>query len=294
MATAEVVTTVVSKSLYDKSSVTSSWADEHVIALAPTSAKRGAAYQAVSDGFVAVVSPTVAAGDFAAAVGSPSASVSADLKGASAAASEANARVAGPKAAAQPKVDTTKFADYALKWTRSPYDGDAKADNNPAYPMASPNCTNFGSQVLDQAGFSPVNGNWLDGKNSKVWTYNLSGPDGATWTWVNAHYNNVYVYNYSGRYNRNAGNIWNTNKGDIIWVDWDPRGQADGTIDHMLVVTGKKYVTGKESPTGKSYYSPLISQKSNNRHNVPLQTFINLASQQGHKTIVWRALVANS
>ena len=94
------------------------------------------------------------------------------------------------------------------------------------------------------------------------------------------------VNNVSGQYGW-LDNIGNARPGDLLYIDWDPNGRADGTIDHTMVVTGMMTVTGANSPTGGSFNSPLISQKTNNRSNIPLRQSIDIAKQAGHTSMVW-------
>lgn len=284
IAKVDMTTSVSSVWASDGSSLSSSWSDQHTLTLSPVRSRTGVTYSVISDKYIAPPKnddeTTMTASDLAAL---PKPQQSSDSLSAASSTSQQESGVAS--ALAQPKINVTKFVNYALKWT-APTNA---SKMNPAYPSYSNNCTNFGSQVLNNAGFKLIGGNSLQGKNTKVWTYNLAGIAGASWTWNNAIYNNSYVGNYSGAYGW-LNNIWNATPGDILYTDWDPNGKADGKIDHMMVVTGRGWVTGTSSPTGKSYYSPLISQKSNNRYNIPLQTSINLAKQSGTTKIVWYGL----
>jgi hypothetical protein len=43
--------------------------------------------------------------------------------------------------------------------------------------------------------------------------------------------------------------------------------------------------------TGRDANGPLVTQKSNNRHNVPMATYIAIAQSQGKTRIIWYGLV---
>jgi hypothetical protein len=177
----------------------------------------------------------------------------------------------------QGKINTTKFAAYAKKWTASPYHGDDPKHNNSAYPYASPGCTNFASQVLNNSGWSLRKGNSLQVYSTSVWTTDLAGVAKASRTWTAASYLYGYAKNQTKAY-QHLDNIWNASIGDLLFTDWDPNGKADGSIDHVMVVTGR------------DSSGPRISQKSTNRNNVLLDTSITLAKQQGKSKIVWYGL----
>ncbi|MBT0770154.1 amidase domain-containing protein [Kineosporia sp. J2-2] len=177
----------------------------------------------------------------------------------------------------QTRISPAKFRSYALTWTGSPHDGDAKKYFNSKYPFYNNNCANFASQVLDNAGWYLTGGSSLQVKNSTKWTYNLAGVAHATRTWSRAR--DLYTFaNNTGTYGY-LSNIWNATTGDLLFADWDPGNKADGAIDHVMVVSGR-------TTTGV----PRISQKSSNRNNVTLTTSIRLAQQQGKTKIVWYGL----
>jgi hypothetical protein len=73
--------------------------------------------------------------------------------------------------------------------------------------------------------------------------------------------------------------------GDLIFVDWDPDGKADGELDHTMIVTGIA-ITRKlamKTPINGAAQVPTISQKTKNRHNIPLFESIEIARTQGKK-----------
>lgn len=175
----------------------------------------------------------------------------------------------------EPKVNVALFSQYALKWTTTPNNGDAKSQFNPAYPYFNNNCANFASQVLDYAGWTQIQGNSLQVYSTTVWSQDLTGTAaGASRTWSSAKYLKGFVDRNTGAYGY-LSNIWNARTGDLLFTDWDPNNTPDGQIDHVMVVSGN---------TGSG--EPMISQKSPNRSNITLTTSINYAKAQG-KTIVW-------
>lgn len=180
------------------------------------------------------------------------------------------------------KIDGDKFRSYALKWTASPYDGDAKSDFNSVYPYVTNNCANFASQTLDQAGWYLTGGDSTQVDDVTKWTYNLAGVAGATRTWTYSRRLLTFAFNtgtYSSAPYYNAG----LGKGDLLFADWEGPsglGKPDGEVDHTMVVTGFAADNGE----------PLISQKTNNRHHIRLSKSIELAKEQGRYPIVWYAL----
>ncbi len=175
------------------------------------------------------------------------------------------------------KISPALFSQYALKWTSSPNNGNDKSDFNSTYPFYNNNCANFASQVLDAGNWWRTGGNSFQQNDNTKWTYNLAGYKGATRTWYSAKY--LYIFaNNTGTYGY-LNNIWNARTGDLLFTDWDPNGKADGSIDHVMVVSG---VTNSGEPR--------ISQKSNNRNNITLSTSIAIAKQQGKTSITWYGL----
>ncbi|WP_143233252.1 amidase domain-containing protein [Actinomyces ruminis] len=170
--------------------------------------------------------------------------------------------------------DVGAMVNYALTWTSSPNDGDDEDDFNSEYPVLNNNCANFASQVLRAGGWEYDQG--INPWSTSFWAPNLWGPAGASRTWVNSAYQYTYVVNGSYFY---LDNIWNASAGDLLYVDWDPDGVADGTIDHVMVVTSV-------SLTGV----PRVSQKTPNRSNIPLTQSIRNAEAQGKTSIVWYGL----
>ncbi len=179
----------------------------------------------------------------------------------------------------QPGISTAKFSSYALKYTLFPYN--VIPQGNSEFANLGNNCANFASQTLYASGWKLHNGvNQFDTNN---WHYNLSGPAGASRTWSKA--STLYYYAHTKQSWTKYSSAYSAKTGDLIFVDWDPHGVADGTIDHVMVVSG--YVTGvyKGHPN-----MPLISQKSNNRHNIPLTESIKLAKDGGTTKMNFYAL----
>jgi hypothetical protein len=110
------------------------------------------------------------------------------------------------------------------------------------------------------------------------WSPNLSGPAGSSYTWGGAAH--LHTFGLQTAKLAQVKNIWNTFTGDLLFTDWDPNGRADGKIDHALVITGR------------DTNGPLVTQKSSNRHNVPMATYLAIAKSQGKTKIVWYGLVA--
>ena len=80
---------------------------------------------------------------------------------------------------------------------------------------------------------------------------------------------------------------------DLIFVDWDPDGKADGELDHTMIVTGMVPLKKEKKGTPfTSFATPAISQKTKNRHNIPLYESVEIARTHGKKLdkIKWYAL----
>ncbi len=157
--------------------------------------------------------------------------------------------------------------NYALLWTDS-----AHVDKmNPNYPVFSNNCANFVSQSLHAGGWAYRQG-WVPSTLTN-WSPDLTGPAGSSYTWGGAQHLGTFVWNTAQL--PYLDNIWNALYGDLYFMDWDPNGRADGSIDHTALISGTNSA------------GPLVTQKSNNRHNVPLATYISIAQSQGKTNIVW-------
>lgn len=190
--------------------------------------------------------------------------------------------VVQPRTAAMPQLpNLMDGVRYALKWTAPPYDGDADSDFNPAFKRYDNNCANFVSQSV-YAGGAPLRTEVIsiNTRDTNQWTYDLIFGK-PTWTWVNAAYNYEFMKNYYYHPNNDIWSEW----GDLIYADWD----SDGTKDHVMIITqSDRYIDAY----GKMRFHTCISQKTNNRHNIPLDVEIAIASQN-HKHITWYSLVKN-
>jgi hypothetical protein len=163
--------------------------------------------------------------------------------------------------------DVKRFVDYALKWTRS-------NTMNPNYPnFKDNNCANFASQALDTTW--PQTGG-VNPRDLDNWDPDLSGPKGATYTWVGARY--LYRYAYDSKRLNWMRNIWDAQPSDMYFLDWDNDG--DSVIDHVAVVTGRT-----------SSGVPRISQKTTNRYNVLLTTWREIIADSTGPDPIWYGLV---
>lgn len=162
-----------------------------------------------------------------------------------------------------------KAAKYAEEWTKKENENKYNPDF-PIYPTN--NCTNFVSQAIYAGGLPTTYGNSFDIKNPKVWTWNLKGIAQATRTWTAAHNNYHYMKDYSGAFTVESS-PWRVGEGGLIYGDWG----NDGTIDHAMIVVGHM---------GGPNATPIICQKTKNRHNYPFRDSVKNAP----KTTKWYAL----
>ncbi len=164
-------------------------------------------------------------------------------------------------------IDQYAAANYALLWT----DAAHRDSLNPDYPRFRNNSANLMSQSLRAGGWDYRQG--LSPKNSNNWAPNLRGNAGPSYTWGGARQLAQYVFDVAKWPALDFVEYAGT--GDILFADWDPAGKPDGRIDQAAMVTGF-------DPVGQ-----LISQKSSNRHNLPLSTYRAIAYEQGRKKIDW-------
>ena len=165
---------------------------------------------------------------------------------------------------------------YALKWTDYPYSGDDESDFNPDYPYFGNNCANFVSQSLHEGGAPYHTSLSINTKDKALWTPNLL-PGKPTWTWNNADYNYEFMKN---NYFNAFDSPW-MDIGGLIYTDWN----ADGTKDHAMIVTQ----CDKTFVNGQMIMNTYISQKTNNRHNIPLSVEMGL-THQSHPNTIWYGL----
>lgn len=188
---------------------------------------------------------------------------------------------AQPQLAASGQFDRQAAAAYALRWSASSvlYNGDLLVGDqyNPDYDRARQDndCTNFASQVLHAGGWPIHDG--FDNANPVNWSPDLFGPYGPSRTWSRADSFQAYATD-SKRGNPGTvwpnetgdEDIWTLQPGDLIFVDWDPDGHYDGTVDHTMVVSG--------SFTELGFTEPTYSQHTPHRRNLPLSVGIKIAT----------------
>jgi hypothetical protein len=196
----------------------------------------------------------------------------------------------------QGKPDVQKMINYALYWTDEKVDdpNDDEDVINPAYPKLDSNCANFVSQVLEAGGWTRQVGQHHGSGDPYAWSPKSTDGRGQeptnTWSLARALY--AYAKIDSPYHNLEVSLA---QPGDLIFVDWDPNGRADGVIDHAMVVTGKgkmRRLHAIDSPA--IAYTPLISQKTKSRNNFPLFESVALAHKGDDrinvKDIKWYAL----
>ena len=208
------------------------------------------------------------------------------------------------KGTKQPDPDVQKMVAYAKLWTSpeknppeykpdgTPNPDYAGADGimNPAYPQLKVNCTNFASQALAAGGWKIVPSQTpmpvALATDNDVWTPNAVGKKGLipSHTWAAARNFYAYVTN-KGNYHPLPLIDGIAQPGDLILVDWDPNGKADGELDHTMIVTGTaslEFAKGnnKHAKFAKTM-TPRISQKTVNRHNIPLYESMQYAVENG-------------
>lgn len=151
----------------------------------------------------------------------------------------------------------------------------------------SSNCANFASQALEAGGWTYQVGQQHGAADAYAWS--PKSTDGRkqtpTRTWSLAH--SLYAYmKIDGPYHNLDTGL--AQPGDLIFTDWD----SVGAIDHVMVVTGKDKLTKGTIKPPTVAYTPRISQKSRNRHNIPLYETVSAAEKQGFdlKAIKWYAL----
>ena len=195
---------------------------------------------------------------------------------------------ASPARHKQPRTNVGNMVKYALKWTGRPNNGDKGDDFNPDYPHAGNNCANFVSEVLHaggwgiRPGFLPPKLN-LPPDSPDIWTprylWHIPGSQVASHTWSVASFQYNYVIKHSSY--TPLIDIQAARAGDLFYTDWYPerkKGGPDGKIDHVMVVTGTSWAG-----------EPRVSQKTPNRHNIPVSQTKKRADKQG-LDVTWYAL----
>lgn len=162
-----------------------------------------------------------------------------------------------------PKLNYQAMANYAI--THGPA-------LNPTYGDAGNNCADFASQSLHAGGWPAFqDGSAFDPGSMNTWTWNMRGVVYRfSYSWSRA----AYLYNFVTTTGQKSSlsNIWYASIGDLLFTDWDPNKKPDGTIDHVMVVTGKVGAT------------PYISQQTPYRKNISLNAEIANIKQQGRDT----------
>lgn len=114
-------------------------------------------------------------------------------------------------------------------------------------------------------------------KDVNLWTPNLTIGK-PTWIWNNADYNYQFMRrNYYNTFHSPWVDI-----GGLIYVDW---GGTDGIKDHAMIVTQ----ADRSFINGQMIFNTYISQKTNNRHNIPLSVEMGIA-HQSHPNAKWYGL----
>ncbi|MCA5895150.1 amidase domain-containing protein [Isoptericola sp. NEAU-Y5] len=242
----------------------SSWTDEHIYKATP---QPGGSYVVTNDVIVPPPSDGSVEGDV-----TPPEDVTDPLpEDESVLERDPEEEAAGSIELFQSSTSGSATAAYAKKWT--------KANKlNTAYPDLPNDCANFASQSLRAGGWDLKGG--TNPRDTNNWHYNLTGPAGPSWTWSNSK--TLYYYAKVRANWTKYNSVYSAKQGDLIFADWDPKGKADGTLDHTMVVTGMKKTGSKNMP--------YISQKSSNRYNIPFSQSLKLAKDQGKTSMKFYAL----
>lgn len=196
-----------------------------------------------------------------------------------------------------PNPDVKKMIEYAWHWTSPAVNPDPNVDvMEEQFPRFDVNCTNFASQVLLAGGWKPRDSKKI-GLTDRVRDPDAWSPSAiplvqkATHTWSAAQNLYGYAKKHSNYHDLPQGG--QAQSADLIFVDWDPDGKADGELDHTMIVTGMVPLKKEKKGTPfTSFATPAISQKTKNRHNIPLYESVEIARTHGKKLdkIKWYAL----
>lgn len=284
-----VITTALTETEADGTQVDSSWDEVISLGFATSSTPSTNPVSTIRTGLVAPDAPAGGSGEPTSLTsGSPVYAAAAATEGVDddepqassddrSAATEAPAATLFAASAPKRSYDPGVAALNALTYTDTGHTGNNDLPGNGVYPSYlkfSNNCTNFISRLLDIAGWTPTGG--MNPYKSSNWDYNLTGPAKWSHTWSVA--SEFYKYAKGTKHLRWMPNIWQAQRGDLYFVDWG--NDKDKDIDHALTVTNR-------SSSGM----PYISQKTNNRHNMPLDAYIQLAKNGSSKGVsVWYGL----
>ncbi|MFF1342587.1 amidase domain-containing protein [Streptomyces sp. NPDC058290] len=155
-------------------------------------------------------------------------------------------------ATAKPKAKTGGAYDYAAM---AKYAEKYWSSYNPAYRKFSGgggDCTNFISQALKAGGWKTVPGTTTDYRN---WSYDATR---QTDSWVGA--NEWAWFTLSSQRAANLANVYQTDVGDIVQVDFN----RDGSKDHSMMVTyrstaGMPYLTYHSTNTYRKSLASIIA-----------------------------------
>ncbi|MFI5828199.1 amidase domain-containing protein [Streptomyces sp. NPDC051578] len=159
-------------------------------------------------------------------------------------------------APAKPKAKTGGTYDYAAM---ASYAEKYWSNYNPSYRKftgAGGDCTNFISQALKAGGWKAVPGSTSDYRN---WWYDGTRQSDS---WVGA--NEWAWFTLSNQRAANLANVYQTDVGDIVQVDFN----RDGSKDHSMMVTyrssaGMPYLTYHSTNTYRKSLASIIASYPN-------------------------------
>ena len=200
----------------------------------------------------------------------------------------------------QPDFDVQKMVEYALHWTSKEVNPNPDVDvMDERFRRFDVNCTNFASQALLAGGWkqmdSKKSGMKEQVRDPDAWSPSVTPPlilRQPTHTWSAAQNLYGYAKKHSNYHDLPLG-AHTAQTGDLIFVDWDPDGKADGELDHTMIVTGvKKFRRHGVNTSFALTQTPMISQKTKNRHHITLYESFEFAKDGGKKleNTKWYAL----
>ena len=200
----------------------------------------------------------------------------------------------------QPNPNVRKMVEYALHWTSKEVNPNPDVDvMDERFRRFDVNCTNFASQALLAGGWkqmdSKKSGMKEQVRDPDAWSPSVTPPlilRQPTHTWSAAQNLYGYAKKHSNYHDLPLG-AHTAQTGDLIFVDWDPDGKADGELDHTMIVTGvKKFRRHGVNTSFALTQTPMISQKTKNRHHITLYESFEFAKDGGKKleNTKWYAL----